>query len=201
MRLSPANKRSRPYPLRQGDLIQLGVDYQGRTEGHYVDVDIYKAVELRVEITVNDSQVFEQQQKLPIKFRTALHSLLTATNPYSNHEDEQPAAKCVDCCICLSGIGPFQALFIAPCSHCFHFKCIKGLLRDVVMFPCPVCRQVANLDASVSMESLADYEKPIEEAAQAIKDIEMENQDTFRGQQLFTLEQQLAVGPPTDDEM
>lgn len=24
------------------------------------------------------------------------------------------------------------------------------------MFPCPVCRQVANLDASVSMESLVD---------------------------------------------
>jgi hypothetical protein len=24
---------SRPYPLREGDVIQLGVDYQGRTEG------------------------------------------------------------------------------------------------------------------------------------------------------------------------
>jgi hypothetical protein len=33
MRLSPASKMSRPYPLRQGDVIQLGVDYQGRTEG------------------------------------------------------------------------------------------------------------------------------------------------------------------------
>jgi hypothetical protein len=33
MRLSPASKMSRPYPLREGDVIQLGVDYQGRTEG------------------------------------------------------------------------------------------------------------------------------------------------------------------------
>jgi hypothetical protein len=33
MRLSPANKISRPYPLREGDVIQLGVDYQGRAEG------------------------------------------------------------------------------------------------------------------------------------------------------------------------
>jgi pSer/pThr/pTyr-binding forkhead associated (FHA) protein len=33
MRLSPATKISRPYPLKEGDVIQLGVDYQGRTEG------------------------------------------------------------------------------------------------------------------------------------------------------------------------
>lgn len=25
---------SRPYPLREGDVIQLGVDYQGRSEGN-----------------------------------------------------------------------------------------------------------------------------------------------------------------------
>ncbi|KAI8912445.1 SMAD/FHA domain-containing protein, partial [Gorgonomyces haynaldii] len=147
MRLSPANKRSRPYPLRQGDLIQLGVDYQGRTE------EIYKAVELRVEITIDDHQIREQQQQIPLRFRKALNQLLVATNPYAsmdNHEHEHDKSQ--DCCICLAEIGPFQALFIAPCSHCFHYKCIKSVLRDCLMFPCPVCRQVANLDASVSME-------------------------------------------------
>jgi pSer/pThr/pTyr-binding forkhead associated (FHA) protein len=36
MRLSPASKMSRPYPLRDGDVIQLGVDYQGRAEGIFV---------------------------------------------------------------------------------------------------------------------------------------------------------------------
>ena len=26
-------KQSRPYPLRDGDILQLGIDYQGRVEG------------------------------------------------------------------------------------------------------------------------------------------------------------------------
>ena len=27
-----------------------------------------------------------------------------------------------DCCICLSSLSPSQCLFLAPCSHCFHYK-------------------------------------------------------------------------------
>ncbi|RKO87810.1 hypothetical protein BDK51DRAFT_13298, partial [Blyttiomyces helicus] len=57
-----------------------------------------------------------------------------------------------DCCICIGAIGPFQALFIAPCSHCYHFKCVNSLLSQSAMFQCPLCRQVANLAASVSMD-------------------------------------------------
>jgi hypothetical protein len=38
MRLSPANRISRPYPLKKGDVIQLGVDYQGRQEGKTKDL-------------------------------------------------------------------------------------------------------------------------------------------------------------------
>lgn len=33
MRLSPTGKDSRPYPLKQGDLLQFGVDFKGKTEG------------------------------------------------------------------------------------------------------------------------------------------------------------------------
>ncbi len=33
LRLSPTGKDSRPYPLKSGDIIQLGVDYQGRQDG------------------------------------------------------------------------------------------------------------------------------------------------------------------------
>jgi pSer/pThr/pTyr-binding forkhead associated (FHA) protein len=44
VRLSPANQDSRPFELRDGDTLQLGVDYQGGTE------DIYKCVRIRVEI-------------------------------------------------------------------------------------------------------------------------------------------------------
>ena len=44
VRLSPANQESRPTELKDGDLLQLGVDYQGGTE------DIYKCVKIRVEV-------------------------------------------------------------------------------------------------------------------------------------------------------
>lgn len=43
-RLSSANTESRPFPIKDGDIIQLGVDYQGGTE------DLYKSVKIRVEI-------------------------------------------------------------------------------------------------------------------------------------------------------
>lgn len=44
VRLSPANTESRANELKDGDLLQLGVDYQGGTE------DIYKCVKIRVEV-------------------------------------------------------------------------------------------------------------------------------------------------------
>ena len=34
MRLSPSGKESRPYPVNQGDVVQLGVDYRGKSEGN-----------------------------------------------------------------------------------------------------------------------------------------------------------------------
>lgn len=44
IRLSPANSESRPFELRDGDVLQLGVDYQGGAE------DIYKCVKIKVEV-------------------------------------------------------------------------------------------------------------------------------------------------------
>ena len=44
VRLSPANAESRPSELRDGDMLQLGVDYQGGTE------DIYKCVKIKIEM-------------------------------------------------------------------------------------------------------------------------------------------------------
>ncbi len=44
VRLGLANTESRPFPIKDGDIVQLGVDYQGGTE------DIYKSVKIRVEI-------------------------------------------------------------------------------------------------------------------------------------------------------
>jgi hypothetical protein len=46
-----------------------------------------------------------------------------------------------------------QALFIAPCSHTFHYKCIKPLLDSHhPAFSCPLCRSFADLDEDVEVE-------------------------------------------------
>jgi hypothetical protein len=148
LRLSPANRRSRPYPLRHLDVIQLGVDYQGRTE------DMYRCVELTVHI-FSCPDVRALQLQTPIRFTAALIALQNASLPQNDITSEEDKSLC--CCICLCDLGAFQALFIAPCAHSFHYKCIKSVLLQS-MFPCPVCRQVANLDASVSMESLVDVD-------------------------------------------
>ena len=44
IRLSGPGIESRPFPLRDGDVLQLGVDYQGGTE------EIYRCVKMRVEL-------------------------------------------------------------------------------------------------------------------------------------------------------
>lgn len=43
-RLSPPSHESKPFALKDGDILQLGVDYQGGTE------EIYKCVKMRAEI-------------------------------------------------------------------------------------------------------------------------------------------------------
>ncbi len=106
-----------------------------------------------------------------------------ASNPFASGKSEQRERESasVDCCICLSGIGPFQALFLSPCSHCFHFKCVRNILNDSgLMFPCPVCRQVANLEASVSMESLCDTFEEVDDSSSSSKDeLELRRQSPF----------------------
>ncbi|KAG1779932.1 SMAD/FHA domain-containing protein [Suillus placidus] len=44
LRLSPADSESKPYQLKHGDIVQLGVDYQGGVE------DIHKSVNIRIEV-------------------------------------------------------------------------------------------------------------------------------------------------------
>jgi len=157
MRLSPSGKESRPYPLKDNDIIQLGIDYQGKSE------DIYKCVIIKI-VIVNRRVIQQRRQANPTRFRAALKALLSATNPYSSHtgDEEINSKSSVDCCICLCGIGPFQALFVAPCSHCFHYKCVTPILSAGNMFQCPLCRQVANLVASVSMESFSGLDDEID---------------------------------------
>ncbi|KAJ3102550.1 hypothetical protein HDU97_000419 [Phlyctochytrium planicorne] len=145
LRLSPSGRESRPYPIKSGDVIQLGVDYQGRQE------EIYKCVQMKVFVSQKSK---ERPKTNPARLRLALKILLAAMNPNAKDASD---ASCIDCCICLSTLSPQQALFLAPCSHCFHYRCVMPLLGNNIMFQCPLCRQVANLDANVVEEDGMDY--------------------------------------------
>lgn len=57
-----------------------------------------------------------------------------------------------DCCICLYAVAPLQALFVAPCQHTFHYKCIRPLLNHYPGFQCPCCRNYSDLESPVTIE-------------------------------------------------
>ncbi|CCO37352.1 E3 ubiquitin-protein ligase DMA2 [Rhizoctonia solani AG-1 IB] len=134
-RLSAPNIESRPTELHDGDIVQLGVDYQGGNE------EIYRCVKIRVEVG-------REWQREANEFNTgALKQLQTlqgrGTDGVKEKAKEKPRTSTpsiiagpsnsrktsvADCCICLFPVGILQSLFIAPCSHCFHYKCIRPLL-------------------------------------------------------------------------
>lgn len=65
-----------------------------------------------------------------------------------------------------------QALFIAPCSHVFHYKCLRPLLEQHHPgFMCPVCRTFADLDEDVEIdhEDSVDQDDDDAEIEAAIK--------------------------------
>ncbi|KAF9360712.1 hypothetical protein BGX34_007597 [Mortierella sp. NVP85] len=145
-RLSPPGVESKPTPLKDGDVIQLGVDYQGGTQ------EIYRCVKMRLEL----NRSWQQQ---PNAFREntlkTIRSLTTAD-----------ASCATDCCICLFRIASFQSLFVAPCSHVYHYKCIRPML--VVNHPgflCPLCRTFADLEDAVEIDDPIEEQAPLQNAA------------------------------------
>jgi len=47
---------------------------------------------------------------------------------------------------------PCQSLFVAPCSHVWHYKCIRPIINRPNNYPqfiCPNCRAVTDLEADV----------------------------------------------------
>ncbi|KAI8986845.1 SMAD/FHA domain-containing protein [Trametes punicea] len=160
VRLSPANNESRPHELKDGDLLQLGVDYQGGTE------DIYKCVKIKVEVGR------EWQHHTNPFNANALKQLKSIALPQPSASGKKVAAKSAlpDCCICLFGVTIHQALFIAPCSHAFHYKCIRPLLESHhPAFSCPLCRTFADLEEDVEVEVDPELDaQSIAEASAAI---------------------------------
>ncbi|KAG0174944.1 hypothetical protein DFQ28_003632 [Apophysomyces sp. BC1034] len=150
IRLSAPNQESRPFELHDGDVVQLGVDYQGG------DLPMYRSVKMRIELNRN------MQQKRNTYSLATFQSLRNLTTPPNNvsvldtpmtTEENEGRVHVEECCICLYAIAPFQALFVAPCSHTFHYKCVRPLLMNHPGFLCPLCRSYADLDASVAVET------------------------------------------------
>ncbi|KAF8625879.1 hypothetical protein AX15_005152 [Amanita polypyramis BW_CC] len=153
IRLSLANQESRPFQLKDGDILQLGVDYQGGAE------DIYKSVKIRVEVGREwqaGANVFNTAALKNLKNLAAIVGPTTpaaASTPGKSSATKSGKVQIPDCCICLFGVTIRQALFIAPCSHTFHFKCIRPLLEaHHPAFSCPLCRTYADLDEDVEVE-------------------------------------------------
>ncbi|KAI8367029.1 SMAD/FHA domain-containing protein [Choanephora cucurbitarum] len=151
-RLSSANQISQPFEIHDNDIIQLGVDYQGGAQ------EIYRCVKMKMELNKSQQQN-ESLSQYNLKTYQSLKQLTTPPDRQNESllEDMEMAIETDDfqvgeCCICLFAIAPFQALFVAPCSHTFHYKCLRPLLANHPGFLCPLCRSYADLDKNVSLE-------------------------------------------------
>lgn len=195
IRLSAPNVESRPFAIKDGDILQLGVDYQGGTE------EIYRCVKIRVELNrgwqreanqfnVNALRQLRALQGSPMA--TAAPATPAATGASSGKPSSEgsgggvggPVAasaatpsplptnrqsmNVTDCCICLFSVTVCQALFIAPCSHVFHYKCIRPLLNQHHPgFSCPLCRTFADLEADVEQDEA--WQEALLKEAQALE--------------------------------
>ncbi|KAI0194360.1 FHA domain-containing protein [Xylaria flabelliformis] len=144
IRLSAPATESKPYPVNDGDIVQLGIDFKGGEEM------IYRCVKMRIELN-------RGWQAKPNTFNMATHKRLrdlTATATAASTSAAE-SSHTQDCSICLNAIAPCQSLFVAPCSHTWHYKCIREMLHGPSwpIFMCPNCRATADLDAEVDEPS------------------------------------------------
>lgn len=140
IRLSQPSAESKPFPVHDGDLVQLGIDFRGGEEM------IFRCVKIRVECnrawqkTINNYNVKTHKQLRDLG-KTAAKKDSDTTSSHSS-----------ECSICLMSIAPCQSLFVAPCSHVWHYKCIRPILNDHKSWPqflCPNCRAITDLEADI----------------------------------------------------
>jgi len=145
-RLSPASTLSKDIPLHDSDVLQLGMDFRGGTE------EIYRCVKMRIELNKS------WKRKANAFNKEALNKIKELQKLTNGGIDEE------DCSICLSKIKPCQAIFISPCSHSWHFHCVRRLvMSSYPQFVCPNCRAACDLEATIessdSEDALSDAEE------------------------------------------
>ncbi|KAF2106238.1 hypothetical protein BDV96DRAFT_508184 [Lophiotrema nucula] len=162
IRLSQPNVESKPFKLKDGDIIQLGIDFRGGEEM------IFRCVKIRVECNRGWQQALNT-------FNKQTHQRLR--NLAKKKEGDNASTHSSECSICLMSIAPCQSLFVAPCSHVWHYKCIRPILNGPTWpnFLCPNCRAVADLEADV--EEPGEYEEWDEEAEGATGESQAQRED------------------------
>ncbi|AGO12821.1 AaceriACR267Cp [[Ashbya] aceris (nom. inval.)] len=139
-RLAQASVMSKDFPLKDGDILQLGMDFRGGTE------EIYRCVKMRVELNKS------WKRRANTFNKEALARLRNLQKLTAGLEEE-------DCSICLCKIKPCQAIFISPCSHSWHYQCIRRLvMTQYPQFICPNCRSSCDLEASLDSEDEEEEE-------------------------------------------
>lgn len=174
VRLSSPGQESRPFPVNDGDVVQLGIDFKGGEEV------IFRCVKIRIECN-------RGWQKSLNNFNTSAHKRILNNNQAGG--SEATATGSSECSICLNPVAPCQALFVAPCSHVWHYKCIRNLIegRNSPNFMCPNCRFVADLDADV---------EPPEEWEESVAD----EMDEAGGAEEDAGPEEMEMDAPNDDE-
>ncbi|KAF2264831.1 hypothetical protein CC78DRAFT_553343 [Lojkania enalia] len=154
IRLSQPNVESKPFKLKDGDIIQLGIDFRGGEEM------IFRCVKIRVECNRGWQQALNT-------FNKQTHQRLRNLAKTTKKDDDNASTHTSECSICLMSIAPCQSLFVAPCSHVWHYKCIRPILNGPTWpnFLCPNCRAVADLEADV--EDPGEFEEWDDEVAEA----------------------------------
>ncbi|CAO3648393.1 unnamed protein product [Cunninghamella echinulata] len=131
------------------------------TGGNQMQQDTIASSSLPMTTTLND-----------IHDHTCITSTTTTTTNNNNHNIKSNLTtttttndSCIgvneieECCICLYALAPHQALFVSPCAHTYHYKCIRPLLESYPGFQCPICRTYSDLEANIHMESHEVIEK------------------------------------------
>ncbi|MCJ1329826.1 hypothetical protein MMC10_006507 [Thelotrema lepadinum] len=156
IRLSQPSTESRPFPINDSDIIQLGMDFRGGEES------IFRCVKIRIECN-------RAWQKSLNNFNMSTHKQLRALQ----NQSDAASTNSTECSICLMSVAPCQSLFVAPCSHVWHFKCIRPILNNEKLYPqflCPNCRAVTDLEADIediqeAWETGEDESPDVEEAS------------------------------------
>lgn len=141
IRLAPALQELSLMPIIDGDIIQLGMDYRGGTE------EVYRCVKMRCEFNKSwQRKVNQFNLEIHKKFRDlAVGDRVHAITAVADDR--------LECAICLLQLEPCQALFISPCLHSWHYKCIRPIIiKSYPQFYCPNCRLMCDLETDIEDE-------------------------------------------------